>query len=1215
MSAARQAPPRGKWSWSGTSVPKTRWCHFFGLLAVAAAATGCAGDDPLPKASSTPGATPLDPADLCKTPNEGCPCDSVEVVDCGQVVEQHDDYVTCSVGHRSCDAGTWGACIGERQTQARAAGRPPAGGSYRIQALGTAAECPPGFDPCDPYCNITTDTAEDLPLPPGLTETPDGITLVETGAPNCTALTLVPSTTRLTVTAFSPLTVTPAGPVTFTLTASPPGCSFPPFTANWVVDKTDRAVVTGTTSANGELQLAEPLAGPLRVTAYGMGLSAYTDIEVKVNVVEARDNVEPNEQTSSFTAYNSFGAWNAPNAGSTAAGVTWLYPYADTYFPLGLPAPHVQYWYTNSTSGDGADLAPLASRNVKVSLRYPANSSSNPSAGNYSDFNYSLIVRESNVVSKQAGKSEDSRDPQVIIPEAAWRYFERTARGSNADLVVQRRRLNVVENESRRRIHFVDGQLKGTVYYNSYSSPQGGNTGAILAIQPGATAPQLAVQPSGKCTVCHSVNSSGSQIIVNGYRADGSDFFNQSRRYNLTNTAAFPAPTVLQSYDREFGSDNDPRGNRYTFGGPLGSGGLYMTHGACPPGTSGACASGTAGERNWRAPAAYSRLFSVADNINPLAVTGWPNDVLAVSPRFSPDGTKLAFGFWGGSNIDGLAPVTGGTRLAAVDFTCATPPCTSASTGFSVSNGRDLTPSVAAGANATTGTHKVAWPTFSPGGGTVVYQRQFRTSKTGAYTAVQTGSGPAVTITGTSTTVGNGLVTITTAGARGTAQFSWSYGAASGTNVLTAATVALGATGLTVNFPSTANYALGTTYTWTWAALGSLTNGWSPSEVNSVSGALAELWASNVPTAGSGTPTRLLALNGLSSAGTPYLPEDARTFAPFGTAFHSNAGASFTIYQGDNCGNTGTATNVVGHRLNYLPSMAPTDAGGLSWVVFTSRRMYGSVAHGTPWEPKATETCYSGGPSTKKLWVAAVDSSWTPGTDPSHPAFYLPGQELTAGNSNAYWVNSSCAAVGASCSSHDDCCGGTGAAATTQCRVVSAATFPPTRQCENKSSCSAAGEECITATDCCTGLSCPTGGGLCLQVPALIFEPQSLVRDYIAECPKGTLPEWRFLEWQAALPAGTSIDFSVQTKAQSADPYLPATPLLLNTATTSTSTVVPNTWDRGPNTVHDTLESATPALSSRAYLRVTIRLNPDGNGDFAPTLKAWRQVFDCVPGE
>ena len=1211
MSAARQAPPRGKWSWSGRSVPKAR-CAFVALLVAAAFSAGCADDKPLPAARSGPGTNPGDPADLCKTPNEGCDCDDDgQVVDCGQVVEQHDEYVTCSMGHRSCEAGTWGACLGERQTQARVP-KQPAAGSYRTQAQGTTGECPPGFDPCDPYCHVTTDTAEDLPLPPGFVETPDGIPMVETGAPKSTSLTLVPSTTRLTVTAFSPLTIAPAGPVTFTLTASPPGCSFPPFTATWVVDKPDRAVVTGTTSANGQLQLAEPLGGPLRVTAYGMGLSAYTDIEVKVNVLEARDTVAPNLPATSIARYNSFGAWNAPNAGTTPASVTWLYPYADTYFPLGLPAPHVQYWFTNATNV-GADGS-LQNRHVKVSLRYPENSSSNPAAANYSDFNYSIIVQESNAVSTEAGKALDSRDPQVIIPETAWRYFERTARGNNADLVVQRRRSSEFENESRRRIHFVDGQLKGTVYYNSYSSPQGGNTGAILAIQPGATAPQLAVQPSGKCTVCHSVNSNGSEIIVNGWRADGGDYFNQSRRYDLTGTAAFPSPTVLQSYDREFGADNDPRGNRFTFGGPLGSGGLYMTHGGCPPGASGACGGGGTGERNWRSPSAYSRLFSVTDSINPLTVANWPNDVLAVSPRFSPDGTKLAFGFWGGSNIAGLAPVTAGTRLSVVDFTCTTPPCTSASTGFSVSNARDLTPSVAAGTNATTGTLKVAWPTFSPTGSTVVYQRQYRTAKTGAYAAAQVGGGPALTISGTSTTVGNGVITITTAGALGTARFSWSYGAASGTDVASAGTVPLGVTGLTATFP-TGTYVAATTYSWAWANLGSLTNGWSPSEVNSVSGALAELWASNVPATGSGSPTRLLALNGLDSAGTSYLPEDIRSVSPLATAFHRNAGASFTIYQGDNCGNTGTATNVVDHRLNYLPSMAPTEAGGLSWVVFTSRRMYGSVAHNTPWEPKATQACYSGGPSTKKLWVAAVDSNWTPGTDPSHPAFYLPGQELTAGNSNAYWVNSACAPVGDACVSNDDCCGGTGAAATTQCRVVSAASFPPTRQCENKSSCSAAGEECTTTTDCCTGLACPTGGGQCLQVPALIFEPQSLVREYVANCAKGTLPEWRFFEWQASLPAGTSIDFMVQTKAKDADPYLPASPLLLNTTTTSTSTVVPGTWDRGPKTVHDTLEAAMPAYSSRAYLRVTIRLNPDGNGDFAPTLKAWRQVFDCVPGE
>jgi hypothetical protein len=34
--------------------------------------------------------------------------------------------------------------------------------------------------------------------------------------------------------------------------------------------------------------------------------------------------------------------------------------------------------------------------------------------------------------------------------------------------------------------------------------------------------------------------------------------------------------------------------------------------------------------------------------------------------------------------------------------------------------------------------------------------------------------------------------------------------------------------------------------------------------------------------------------------------------------------------------------------------------------------------------------------TTKKLWVAAIDLNAMPGTDPSHPAFYLPGQELLA---------------------------------------------------------------------------------------------------------------------------------------------------------------------------------------------------------------------------
>src|SRR6187431_1872761 len=51
----------------------------------------------------------------CDTPNEGCECeDQDEVVDCGQVERVSEDYVSCSMGHRTCDGGKWGACVGDR---------------------------------------------------------------------------------------------------------------------------------------------------------------------------------------------------------------------------------------------------------------------------------------------------------------------------------------------------------------------------------------------------------------------------------------------------------------------------------------------------------------------------------------------------------------------------------------------------------------------------------------------------------------------------------------------------------------------------------------------------------------------------------------------------------------------------------------------------------------------------------------------------------------------------------------------------------------------------------------------------------------------------------------------------------------------------------------------------------------------------------------------
>jgi hypothetical protein len=1072
--------------------------------------------------------------DPCATPNEGCACDiEGETLDCGRIREQFDDYVTCQMGTRTCTDGAWSACTGDRITvKSTAAGTP----GLDTQGLGAAQVCPKTdagsseIDPCDPYCNVTPDTPGGFDAGSNFSNTDAGLTLIATsdaGVP-CTTLTLAPTPATVstgnivTVTGFGPPPVTsPTGPVRFNVGYGPTGCSTPlPFPMTWTINQVDRAQITGTNSANGALTVAVPIAGPIQVTVYALGTSATTTVNVKVNVVETPTGAPNSPATAA--QISSFGAWNTPAGGTTPAGVTWLYPYADTFFPLALPPPVIQYWYTNT--GGGGSTASLQDRAVKVSLRYPVNTSSNPTAMAYSDFNYSIIVRESNVVSQTAAVALDSRNPQVLIPAAAWQYFEQTARGQNADLLVQRVRASVVEQESRRRIRFVDGQLKGTVYYNSYTSPLAGNTGAVLRINPGATAPTVAVQPTStstssgtrRCTVCHSLNLDGTRLIANGRRPSGGVTFNNSQLFDTSDATDPPyGVPVLENYNAAGGIDTENvPGNRYTFGGPRTNGALYMTHG------------GTA-DPNWRSPPANSNLYSPDDPTTSIALTGWPTNMQAVTPRFSPAGDKLAFGFWAGNALSRspsgtLASASAGTRLTVVDFACGTPPCNG--TGEGISNARDLTPGV---------TERVAWPSFLPNGSAVVYQRQYRTSRSSA----------------------NG---------------------------------------------------------------GVLSGGWSPSHINTVAGALAELWMSVVPatSATAAVPTRLNQLNGLNSAGTSYLPEDTRTVAAFSTTYHQTEGASFTITQADNCGNTGTADDVFDHQLNYLPYVSPVQAGGFSWVVFTSRRMYGSIARNDPWDAEPTFSCTSGDPQTKKLWVAAIDNTVTPGTDPSHPAFYLPGQELTAGNSDGIWVSSPCVDLNGACSSDDDCCFATGASPTRECKVTSSATVPPTRLCQNISSCSAAGAACTTTANCCAGLSCPMGGGVCVLVPpppVTVYTTQSTTREYIANCPRGTQVKWRFFEWQATVPTSTSIGFTAQVKATAAAAYTPATPLAVSTALPASGTG-PGIWYRGPQTIDQVLQNAMPPLpSGQNYLRITMTFNPSMTA--SPTLHEWRQIFDCVPAE
>jgi Tol biopolymer transport system component len=152
-------------------------------------------------------------------------------------------------------------------------------------------------------------------------------------------------------------------------------------------------------------------------------------------------------------------------------------------------------------------------------------------------------------------------------------------------------------------------------------------------------------------------------------------------------------------------------------------------------------------------------------------------------------------------------------------------------------------------------------------------------------------------------------------------------------------------------------------------------------------------------------------------------------------------------------------------RKNYEPTALPVASGGYYWVVFTSRRSYGNTIDNS--DPSSTPDTVK----PKKLWVTAVDIDAPGDADPSHPAFYLPGQELAAGNLRGFWALEPCKQDGNSCASGSDCCGGF-------CRSVAAdggssfVCIPPPTSCANED------EKCTTTTDCC---GAPANGIRCIN--------------------------------------------------------------------------------------------------------------------------------------
>ncbi len=139
---------------------------------------------------------------------------------------------------------------------------------------------------------------------------------------------------------------------------------------------------------------------------------------------------------------------------------------------------------------------------------------------------------------------------------------------------------------------------------------------------------------------------------------------------------------------------------------------------------------------------------------------------------------------------------------------------------------------------------------------------------------------------------------------------------------------------------------------------------------------------------------------------------------------------------------------------NYEPTFLPVSLGGYFWLVFVSERTYGNTLSNI--DP-ATRS--------KQLWVTAIDASPTAGSDPSHPAFWLPGQEVDNQNMRGEWALNPCKALGETCESGYECCEGF-------CQPDGDGNLT----CSPPGDCAQVGEACDSAADCCDESNSCIGG-------------------------------------------------------------------------------------------------------------------------------------------
>jgi hypothetical protein len=301
--------------------------------------------------------------------------------------------------------------------------------------------------------------------------------------------------------------------------------------------------------------------------------------------------------------------------------------------------------------------------------------------------------------------------------------------------------------------------------------------------------------------------------------------------------------------------------------------------------------------------------------------------------------------------------------------------------------------------------------------------------------------------------------------------------------------------------------------------------------------------------------------------------------------------------------------------------------------VFTSTRPYGNTINLPATQQDYSDTNnYTPELNTSAiqsmLWVSAIDDSVSGASDRSHPAFFLPNQAYsdTGGhylNERAYWVAEACRAAGAtaasSCDVDEDCCGGTASPKTGVCRIDSPITQPPTRHCAAvppPNACIAAAGACTQNSDCCFNYPCVAN--ICTKPPPLpTYTPTNFTRLYTSECGKGTMPVWRFFDWQAETPP---VDSYIEVWAQTSDNPASIVALPAAPAPVTTPGAVQLAKITGPTVTGWVGQDVGALLTAagvvqRKYLMITLRLAPNLKLTATPKVTDWRQSYSCPPAE